>query len=142
MSIYKSLKTNNTLEKKGVTFELYGNRVTLARAGGSNTEFQTSITKKTQPFRRQIAAGTMEAETERRILREVYADTIILGWEVKVGDEWKSGIESPDGDVLPYSRANVLATLEALPELFVELQNLASSAQPYLEDYEAGTGNS
>lgn len=142
MSLYKAYKTDTNLETAGVTFELSGNRVKMARAGVGNPDFGLSMTKKTAPYRRQIAQGSMDPKEELRILREVYADVIILDWEVKRGDEWQRGIEAEDGSILPFTKDNVCKTLENLPELFVELQALASNAAHYkAEERKEDAGN-
>lgn len=142
MSLFSAYKTDNKLETEGVTFELYGNRVTMARAGGANPAFQAAMSKKTMPYRRAIAQSSMDPREELKILREVYAETVILNWEVRRGDAWVQGIESEDGSTIPYSRENVIKTLTALPELFMELQNLASSAMHFrAEVLEADAGN-
>ena len=142
MSLYKAFKTSKKLETEGVTFELYGNRITMARAGAANTDFVAAMTKKTQPYRRQIAQGSMDPKEELRLLREVYAETVILGWEAQVGGEWKSGIETESGGLIPFTPDNVIKTLEALPELFIELQGLASNAAQYrAEDLKDDAGN-
>lgn len=143
MSLYKAFKTSPKLETEGVTFELYGNRITMARAGAGNPDFATAMTKKTQPYRRQIAQGSMDPKEELRLLREVYAETVILNWETKVGDEWKQGIETETGGVIPFTQENVIKTLSALPELFIELQGLASNAAQYrAEELKDDAGNS
>jgi hypothetical protein len=133
MSLYKSYKTDNKLETEGVTFELYDNRITMARAGASNPAFATSMNKRTQPYRRQIARNEMLPAKEAEIMRLVYADSIIQNWEVKDGDGWRQGIEGPDGTI-PFTHENVVKTLEALPDLFMELQGLATSAQNYRKE--------
>lgn len=142
MSIYKNMKTDEKLTAEGVTFELYGNRIKMARAGIGNPAFQASMTKRTQPYRRQIANNTMDGNKEAEILRNVYADSVIHDWEVQVDGEWKRGIEAEDGSVIPFTKENVVATLEKLPELFLELQQLASNASHYrVEQLEDDSGN-
>lgn len=142
MSLYKAYKTDKKLETEGVTFELYGNRVTLARAGSSNTDFVAALTKRTQPYRRQIQKGEMLPEKDNEIMRLVFADTIIQNWEVEVDGEWKQGIEGPDGSLMPFTHANVVKTLTDLPDLFGELQTLATQAQNYrAEELKADAGN-
>lgn len=143
-SLYKSFKTDKKLEIEGVTFELYDNRVTMARAGATNPAFVKAMNKRTQPYRRQIARNDMSPEKELEILREVYADAIIQNWEIKRGDTWSPGIEGENGTVIPFTRDNVILTLTNLPDLFTELQSLASGGQHYRveEDREADSKNS
>ncbi len=142
MSLFKAYKTDQKLETEGVTFELYDNRITMARAGSTNPAFTAAMTKRTQPYRRQVARGELTPAKELEILRLVYADSIIQKWEVKRGEEWVEGIETSDGGVAQLTHDNVVKTLTELPDLFLELQALASSAQNYrAEQLEADAGN-
>jgi len=128
MSMYSQFATDQGLEKNGVVLD-YGNfRVTIARAGGSNKKFSRLLERKTKPYRRQIQNDSMDDVVAERILREVYAESIIQNWETLEGDKWKKGIESPDGKILPFCNNNIFDTLTNLPELFADIQTQASKA--------------
>lgn len=141
-SLFKTFKTDSKLETEGVTFEIADTRVTMSKAGVGNPAYATAMTKRTQAHRRQISRGELSPEQELNILRQVYADSIILNWEIRNGDGWRQGIPAEDGSIRPFNKDNVVAVLTELPELFLELQNLASNFQNYrAETLEADSGN-
>lgn len=134
MSIYTQFKTSENLERTGVIIDYGEFRVTVARAGGANKRFAKSLEAKTKPFRRAIQTETMDQDRALDILREVYAETVILNWETKVGGKFKQGIEAEEGDkLLPLNAKNVDLTLKNLPDLFNDLQEQAGKAAIFRE---------
>lgn len=135
MGLYSSFKTNADLEKTGISLDLGYVRIKLARAGGSNQRYNAAMEKVSKQHQRAIQNGLMENSRAMEILREVYAECVVLDWETNVAEagdepEFKRGIESPDGgELLPFNKENVIATLKALPDLFVELQTTATNIQ-------------
>jgi len=148
MSLYSQYKTNTEYEKKGVTFQFGDYRIVLARAGGANARYQKVLTAKMKPYRRAIQNGSLDNETEIRIMRETFIDCCIIDWLTKSVAEdgtvdWKKGIEGPDGTLKPVNKENLLAVYEDLPDLFIEHQNLANDMNNYrAEEIEADVGNS
>lgn len=153
MSMYKQLQTDPALEKKGVETNYGTFRVTLARAGGANKQYERLLEARTQPHRRAMKTENMDNDVALEIMRGVYADSIILHWETKNTDgQWVVGIEAPPKkddkgnpvyddsplEILPYTRENVIQTMETLPEVlnwFVEDANkLALYRVQFLED--------
>jgi hypothetical protein len=123
-SPYEMFKTSKELEAdKGVILDYGDFRVRIARAGGGNKKYARIITARLKPYRRQIDTDTMDEELARKIHAEVYADTVILGWESKGPDgKFVSGIQDENGDILPFSREAVIKTLLDLPDLFSDIQ--------------------
>lgn len=152
MSMYKQLQTDPSLEKKGVEIDYGSFRVTLARAGGANKKYESVLEARTLPHRRAMKTDNMDNTVAMQVMREVYADTIVIHWETKDDQgAWHVGIEAPpeldaDGNpifieypaILPFNRDNVLAALTAIPELltwFVEDANkLSLYRMHYLEE--------
>lgn len=142
MSMYKLFKTDTNLEKGGIIIDYGDFRVTIARAGGANKRFAKMLEAMTKPYRRAMQTDTMDNEKAIDIMREVYANAVILLWEVRVPtgkdgkDEykWIKGIEAPDGaDPLPYTKENVADALRALPDLFMDLQEQAAKVSLFRE---------
>lgn len=133
MPLYQQFKTDGGLEKNGIVLDYGDFRVTIARAGGANKRFARSLEARTRPYRRAIQTETMDPERAVELLREVYAESVILRWETQVEGEWKSGIEAPDGTLQPFSKENVLRTLNDLPDLFQDIQDQASKAALFRE---------
>ena len=131
MSMYDQFQTDSSLEKTGIELDYGEFIVTIARAGGANGKFNKVLEHKTKPYRRAIQSDSMDRKRGEKVLKEVYAEAVVLGWQVRVGDDlgdktkYKDGIEAPDGSILPYNTENVLKTLMALPELFLDIQEQA-----------------
>ncbi len=142
MSMYDKFKTNSDLEKEGVIHDYGDFRITIARAGGSNSSFVKMLEAKSRPHRRAIQTESMDSVLADNILRETYAAAVILNWEVKnEAGEFEEGIEAEDGSILPFTTANVSDTLKNLPDLFKDIQEQASKAALYLQsiqELEAG----
>lgn len=139
MSMYKQLETDKALETKGVEIDYGSFRVTLARAGGANKRYEKILDAKSKPHRRAMKTETMDNEVAIGVMREVYADSIILHWETKdVKGEWKVGIEAkPEkvGDpvkIVPFNRDNVVQAMIDLPELLIWFKEDAEKLSLYL----------
>jgi hypothetical protein len=125
--MYDQFKTDEDMEKDGIWVD-YGNfRVRVGYAGGANKKFAKEMEKLARPYRRAIATSNLPDETAEDIMRVAYARAIIKAWETKVDDEFESGIESPDGEMLEFNVENVHDTLKALPKLYADLQEQANS---------------
>jgi hypothetical protein len=131
MSLYKSFKADSTLEKTGVAL-LYGTNskgasieITIARAGGANKQYSKTLEHKTKPYRRMIQAGTMDQKVGEQIMREVYAETVILGWK---------NVEDEDGNELEFTKENVVKVLNDLPDLFRDIQEQANSLAVFRQE--------
>ena len=135
MSIYKQFKTDQKLEKEGVEFDYGDFKIILARAGGANKRFARLLEQKTKPYKRAIQTETMDNEKALDLLREVYAEAVVLGWATKVKDKWVDGIEDPENPekTIPATPENILKVLRDLPEIFGEIQEMASKAALYRE---------
>lgn len=136
-SLFRNYKTNTALETGGVEFELFDNRITLARMSQSNKEFEAFVAKATKPYRALIAAGKFPPEQDAIITKDAFVEKIVKSWKVKQGDVWVDGIPQEDGTVVPFTKDAVRTLIEKLPDLYQQLLQLATNGQHYLED--AGT---
>lgn len=145
MSMYKQFQTDTNLEKSGVDLDYGDFIVTIARAGGANKKFERVLEAKTKSVKRAIQTETLDNERGKAILRDVYAEAVVLKWSVRVKADDKGkpveplqlvsesdgpsvfveGIEGPNGDVMEASAANIAATFKALPDLFADIQEQA-----------------
>lgn len=130
-------RTNETLESEaGVWFRFRnGMRFRCKRAGGSNDQYRRVFQREIKPFKRQL--DSLDREVQEEIFRNVYAETILVDWD---------GVRDKGGNEVPFTKANVKALFEALPELFVQVRDNAEDYNNYLdsllqEDAEA-LGNS
>ena len=132
MGMYNTFKTDPNREQEGVWLDYGDFRVLIAHAGQGNKKYVAYAEKKLRPVRQAMNAGALSNERSMTIMADVYATTIVLGWEVAQKDSegrqiWKSGIEDEDGSILPFNKDTVEQTLKNLPNLFVDIQTQASS---------------
>jgi hypothetical protein len=119
MSLFAQFKTNEDLEKKGVLLD-YGKTadgkdicIRVARAGGSNKAFDKRMESLTKPIRRQLQNETVDPAVLDTILRKVWAETVVLGWE---------NVQGEDGKDIPFTVDNCVKLFTDLPELFADVQ--------------------
>lgn len=160
MGLFKSYQTNKDLEKSGVVFTPDSTTaITIARAGGSNVQFSKMLDFKAKPYRRQIESGTLDPQLDRRMMAEIYAETIVRNWETLVEVDGKpqlvQGIEAmpdaPEGTythtpdkngLVPFNAKNVVSTFLLLPDLFIDVQREAQSIANFRqEERKADEGN-
>ena len=135
MSLYKQFKTDNTLEKDGILLE-YGENskgkpicIRVARAGGSNNAYAKRMEARVKPYRRQIQTETMESALVERIVKEVYAETVVLGWEhVEFPVLDAQGNPTDKFEELPYTTENCIRLFDDLPDLFLDIQEQSQRA--------------
>lgn len=125
--MYAQFTTDKNLETEGIDIDYGPFMVTIARAGGNNKRFARIMEAKTKPHRRAIQTETLDPERAAAILRESYAEAVILNWQTKINGKFKVGIEPPTGgSLLPVTPVNIVATLTNLPDLFIDLQAQAT----------------
>lgn len=143
-NLYKTFEQDTQLEQDGIEVRYDDVRFIIARAGGSNEEFKKAFTERVKPFQSQIKRGTMDDDTAAELMADVYADTVVKSWgsiernekgeKVKVkGGIWKwiPKVPDRDGNLMPFTKENVMQVLLDLPELFKDLQFMASEASNY-----------
>lgn len=120
MNLYQMFQTNQQHEQDGIVLD-YGQagKIRIARSGGSNTKFSRALSERFKPYRRQFDNGTLPDDVANRIMIDVYADAVILGWE---------GVTGQSGLPLEFSRSNVVQLLTDLPELFRDIQDQSGKA--------------
>lgn len=130
MNLYQQFKTDSNVEKKGITIR-YGNdgdkpiEFVIARAGGANTAYNKVLEAKLKPYRRQIQNETMDTDTMVALIRDVYATTVVIGW---------NNVRDADGNELPFTRENCIKLFTDLPELFEDIQTQANRAALFREE--------
>jgi len=137
-SLYSQFKSDTEREKRGVILEYGFNSagkpitIRIARAGGANTAFAKRMEAKTKPYRRQIQTETIDQQIAEKMVREVYAETVVLGWE---------NVEGPDGEPLDFNTENVIKVFTDLPDLFKDIQEQSQRSALFraeLLDVDAG----
>jgi hypothetical protein len=137
--IFALFGTDQNLEKTGVNidYSIDANgdpiRFVIARAGGANMRFASVLEAKTKPYKRQIQNGMIDPEIAEKIMREVYAETVVLGWE---------NVSDSDGVVIPFSKENCIKLFEMLPDLYRDIKDLSGQIATFrTEEREADLKN-
>lgn len=126
-SLYEAFSTNKKAEVEGIILEYPdcgGAEIRIARAGGENKKFLRAIEKAAKRHRSQIRTDTLGVDTNRRIMQEVYAETVILGWE---------NVTDRDGNPLPFNKENCLQLFQDLPALWDDIVEQANSIALFRE---------
>mgnify|MGYP006921326703 CR=1 FL=1 len=148
--LYAQFESDPALEQNGIWYDYGPFRAKIRYAGGANKSYQKFLEFVSKPFRRAIEQGSFPEDPNRASMAKVYAKTIIADWETNSGEKneagetiWTPGIEGRDGKIIPFNEANVLLTLEALPNLFIDFVTVANGSSNYrLADLEADGKNS
>jgi len=148
MSGLEAFASDKNIETEGSWCDYGTFRVLLARAGGSNQKYIKAL----QKAAKQLGVHQNNIEANRAVERALMADYLILGWQTKVDGEWLEGIEhsasvshleAGANGLIPNTRENFRAVLEALNDLSLALQNFANVHTNYQnEDNEELAGNS
>lgn len=142
MSMFSQFETDANLEVSGIWIDYGDFRVLLARAGGSNKKYLTYAEGKTKPFRRAIQTGAFPEERSKGLLYDIYANTVILDWQVPDGEDenhttkWKKGIPTKEGSLIDVTPENIVATFKLLPALFIDLQKSAEEINLFRKEEE------
>lgn len=150
MSLYDKFGTDKEMEKDGIECNYGGIKITLARAGGSNQRFKKLFQAKIKPYKRQIDNNMFDDDVAVRLLAEVYAETVVLGWasvekdadggdvlDAKGEPKWIDKIENSDGKMVAFSKEACVKLFTDLPEFFREIQHMASQAEYFRREEEA-----
>jgi len=110
-NLYEMYSTNKEAEKNGTPL-VYGPVTIYAkRAGGSNREYASCLAEKTKLL--HTTKTEITAEDADQLLAEVYAETIIVGWD---------NLTNKAGEVIEYNKTNCIKLLLDLPDFATKLQ--------------------
>lgn len=131
-SARKKFGTDADREVRGEKFDYGDFWFQCARAGGANKKFLSAWTERTRPLERKIKNGALSEEEGGRVLAEIWADTVVLGWGgVTMGDLDK-GLTGPKAEEpAPFSRANAVKLFLELPALFADLREATTAIDPF-----------
>lgn len=112
-NIYDKFATDNKAEQEGIVLD-YGDglEIRIARAGGSNLKFEKLVQARMRKFERLRQNDLLELSVLRPVMREIYAEAVVLGW---------SGVTDRAGNPMPFSRENCIKLFTDLPDLFEDV---------------------
>lgn len=135
---YASFSSSESLETGGIWIEEPDFRVRVRRAGGANTAYKNATEKAFRPYRRAIDNNALDEKVARRLTVQVFAETVVSGWEVKDGDgedDFVAGMHDPEtGERVDYSTDMVVAVFTKYPDLFDYVLRCATNASLFRED--------
>ena len=138
MSLRKTFKTDKAAEAEGVWQEVGINEhngkpqeIKLSRMSKSNKRYTKELERATRPHSSAIQNESLDNELGAKILREVFADTVILDWRNIPRSELTGNPE--DTEELAFTRENVLALFEELPDLYDDWEARAKKAASFRE---------
>ena len=131
-TIYEVFETDEGLENEGVVFDCGFGKFKVAYVG--NPVFQKAYAQAMKPYAEASARGILDEKIQMRILQEVYAKTIVKGWEDVIGK---------DGEPLEFSEEACLQLFKDLPRLFGMIRDWAGNFANFRKIYaDAVVGNS
>jgi hypothetical protein len=126
-TLYDSFATSSEAETKGVVLEYPdcgGAEIRIARAGGANMRYIKALERASKKHRAQIKNDTLGHELNVRITQEVFAETVVLGWE---------NVTDRAGEPIPFSKANCLQLFKDLPALWEDIAEQANTLALFRE---------
>lgn len=148
MGLRNTFKTDLNKEAEGVEIDVSVNdhnnkpiTIRVSRMSRSNKRYTKALEVATRPHSSAIANESLDNDLGNKILRDVFVDTVLLGWD----NLPKSDLTGNDDDVelLPYSRENALALFDEMPDLYDDWEKRAKSAANFRDaEREKIAGNS
>jgi len=131
-------KPSEKLEQEGIWLDYGDFRIKVTRAGATNQRFKQLFEAKMKPHRRAMANDTMDNRVAEKVTREVWAESIVLGWDSPLG----AGLIPYKGGEFPFSAANCIQLFDDLPDLFIDVREQSMKLGLFLDaTAEADAGN-
>ncbi len=131
-------KTSPKAEAAGVELDYGDFWIKITRAGATNARFKKLFEQRMKPHRRAVANDTMNNDVAERITREVWAESIVMGWGSKLGD----GLMPYQGAAFPFNVPNCIQLFNDLPDLFIDVREQSMKLGLFQdEEQDTDTGN-
>lgn len=138
MSLRKTFKTDRDAEVQGVWIEVGINdhnqepiKIHLSRMSAANKRYTKELNRVTKPHQSAIQNDALDNDLAKKMLQEVFADTVLLGWENLPKSEL-TGVET-DTELLEFNRDNALALFRELPDMYDDWEARANKAAAFRE---------
>lgn len=104
----------------------YGDfQITIKRAGSSNAEYTKLLAALLKPHRYKIQNGVADPKVIREVMAEVYAKTVIVGWE---------NVTDRAGKKIAFNVENCKKLLIDLEALFDDIQEQAEKLSNFRKE--------
>lgn len=124
-SPYAMFGTSKDIETKGITLDFGDFIFHIARAGGSNKKYTKAMERIFKKHRKALQTGTLPPEVQNKLMIEVFAESVVLGW---------TGVVDAEGNEMPFNKENVVKLFTDLPELFQQVLDDAQNFQLFKEE--------
>jgi len=125
---YDKYKLDPEIKKQGIWYEDEDVRILATFAGTENSRYDKMLKLRLKPYETRIRNDNFSDKAFHEVLAEVYAETVILGWESKNdAGEFVSGIYNEEGEILPFSKENVAMGFKLGDRLFTDVIKLATN---------------
>jgi hypothetical protein len=126
------LKVDEDAEANGVELAFANGRfISITRAGSSNKKYKSTMARVFKPH--MMTTGVISASDEEasKLLKEVYAESIVVGWR---------GFKDAEGKEINFTKSNCIELFDDAPEIFEIVQNEASKFSNFArrDEEEAG----
>lgn len=123
-NLYDTFDTNKSLETDGITLQFADASMVVRRAGGSNTNYNVKLGEKLRPYKHVAEAGGLDPKLSRRLLMEVYFETVVISWE---------NFTDRKGNPLDLTLENFLAIMTDLPDLWLAVVTACDDMKNFQE---------
>jgi len=136
MSLRKQYETSSVKENSGITLELFTNpdgtvcTVTLSRMSKSNKAYSKALEEATAPHRNPL--GQIKPAKQEEIFKRVFCSHLVMGW-ANMPKSDVTGVISDTG-YIDCTPENVYTLVTALPDLYMEWQQVVATADNYRID--------
>lgn len=139
MSLRKTFKTDTKAEVEGVWIEVDMNEfnnqpveIHISRMSKANKRYTKRLEAVTRPHQSAIQNESLDNELANKMMREVFVDTILLGWR-NLPKSDLTGRDEDKGELLEFNRANALALFTELPDCYDDWEERAKKAASFRE---------
>lgn len=123
-TLYDLYETDPKMEKEGIGLRFGETVFYVRRAGGANTLFDTVYEEKTRTLTNRLQLQAMTDEQSSRLLREVYAEAVMIGWE---------NVTDRAGNPLEFTKENFVQVMNDLPTLWRAIRTEAANHENFLK---------
>lgn len=129
MNAYEQFETNTDVETKGVELDYGDFQIQVARSGGANQQYNKLLESLTKPHRRAIQTDSISETVMNKIMHELFAKTVVLGW---------TNMKDRAGKELKFSVENCVQLFVDLPELFTDIKVQAANIALFRKEAVSG----
>lgn len=123
------LQADDSLLKEGIDLSFGNSRfITVTRTGANNRKYKTVLARIFKPYTSATGVMTASDDEATKLLKEVYAESVVLGWR---------GFTDIEKKEIPFNKKNCIELFDDAPEIFdivqIEAAKFSNFAQREVE---------